>query len=121
MQAFLSKKIFYFLLSIRKVDIMLVSRIKTLAENRGETLKTIAIKLGFGENAIYKWDAQSPKAENLEKVADFFGVSTDYLLGRTDDYEIETLAAHHDGEEWTEEELDEIERFKQFVKMKRSQ
>jgi hypothetical protein len=33
--------------------------------------------------------------------------------------EVETIAAHHDGDEWTEEELEEIERFKQFVKMKR--
>lgn len=33
--------------------------------------------------------------------------------------EIETIAAHHDGEEWTEEELEEIERFKEFVRMKR--
>ncbi|MCR8844076.1 helix-turn-helix domain-containing protein [Paenibacillus sp. SC116] len=32
-----------------------------------------------------------------------------------------TLAAHHDGEDWTEEELEEIERFKQFVKSKRKQ
>ncbi|MDH6430244.1 transcriptional regulator with XRE-family HTH domain [Paenibacillus sp. PastH-3] len=32
---------------------------------------------------------------------------------------IETIAAHHDGEEWTEEELEEIERFKEFVRMKR--
>lgn len=36
-------------------------------------------------------------------------------------YEPETIAAHHDGEEWTEEELEEIERFKEFVKMKRAQ
>lgn len=32
---------------------------------------------------------------------------------------IETIAAHHDGEDWTEEELEEIKRFKEFVKMKR--
>ncbi|WP_186785877.1 helix-turn-helix transcriptional regulator [Paenibacillus agilis] len=32
-----------------------------------------------------------------------------------------TLAAHHEGEDWTEEELAEIERFKQFVKSKRKQ
>lgn len=36
-------------------------------------------------------------------------------------YEPETIAAHHDGEDWTEEELDEIEQFKKFVKMKRNQ
>lgn len=34
-------------------------------------------------------------------------------------YDIQTLAAHHDGEEWTEEELQEIEKFKEFVRMKR--
>ncbi|MGG0891655.1 helix-turn-helix transcriptional regulator [Cytobacillus horneckiae] len=33
--------------------------------------------------------------------------------------EPETIAAHHDGEEWTGEELEEIERFKEFVKLKR--
>lgn len=31
----------------------------------------------------------------------------------------QTIAAHHDREDWTEEELKEIEQFKQFVKMKR--
>ncbi len=51
--------------------------------------------------------------------------STDYLLGRTDVKRFndsnETIAAHHDGEEWTKEELEEIERFKQFVKLKRKE
>lgn len=37
------------------------------------------------------------------------------------DDDIETIAAHHDGEEWTEEELAEIERFKEFVRSKRKQ
>ncbi|MFW5436327.1 helix-turn-helix domain-containing protein [Paenibacillus apiarius] len=36
------------------------------------------------------------------------------------EHEIETIAAHHDGEEWTEEELEEIARFKEFVRMKRA-
>lgn len=33
--------------------------------------------------------------------------------------DIQTIAAHHDGEDWTEEELEEIEKFKEFVRMKR--
>lgn len=37
------------------------------------------------------------------------------------DDEIETIAAHHEGEDWTEEELAEIERFKEFVRSKRKQ
>lgn len=36
---------------------------------------------------------------------------------RTD---IHTIAAHHNGEDWTEEELEEIEKFKEFVKSKRN-
>lgn len=34
-------------------------------------------------------------------------------------YDILTIAAHHDGEDWTEEELREIERFKEFLRSKR--
>ena len=64
---------------------MLVERIKELSEKRGENLKAVAQKLGFSENAFYKWNSQSPKAENLQKVADYFNVSVDYLLGRTND------------------------------------
>lgn len=30
-----------------------------------------------------------------------------------------TIAANHDGENWTEEELNEIKRFKEFIKAKR--
>lgn len=64
---------------------MLFIRIKELSDKRGESLKTVAQKLGFSENAIYKWKTQSPKSEALQKVADYFDVSTDYLLGRTDE------------------------------------
>ena len=31
-----------------------------------------------------------------------------------------TIAAHHDGDEWTEEELTDIEKFKEFVRSKRN-
>ena len=34
--------------------------------------------------------------------------------------ELNTLAAHHDGEDWTEDELAEIEAFKEFVRSKRN-
>lgn len=59
-------------------------RIKDLAKKRGKNLKTVATELGFSENAFYKWKNQSPSTENLTKVADYFGVSLDYLIGRTD-------------------------------------
>lgn len=63
----------------------LVSRTKEIAQKRGLSLKTLAAKAGMAENAIYRWDANNPKSENLKKVADVLHVSTDYLLGRTDE------------------------------------
>lgn len=61
----------------------IVDRIKELAFARNMTLKEVGLELGLGENSIYRWSKSLPKIENLEKVADFFHVSTDYLLGRT--------------------------------------
>jgi len=61
-------------------------RIKKLADKQKKNLKTVAIDLGFSENAIYKWKNQSPTTENLTKVADYFGVTLDYLVGRQDSF-----------------------------------
>lgn len=36
------------------------------------------------------------------------------------DDDMETMAAHHEGEDWTEEELEEIRQFKEFVRSKRN-
>lgn len=63
---------------------MLFDRVKKLSEERGENLKKVALNLGLSENAIYKWKTQTPKTDAIEKAADYFDVSTDYLLGRTD-------------------------------------
>lgn len=40
--------------------------------------------LGLANSSIRKWDAPFPSSERLQKVADHFQVSTDYLLGRTE-------------------------------------
>lgn len=60
-------------------------RIKKLSMQHNKNVKEVAKELNFGENLFYKWKTQSPTTDNLQKVADYFGVSTDYLLGRTDD------------------------------------
>ena len=38
-------------------------------------------ELGFANATIRKWAKSSPSADKLLKVADYFGVSVDYLLG----------------------------------------
>lgn len=97
----------------------LVKRIKTLCDEKKVTFAEVERKIEISNGQIRRWDTSFPNVENIRKVADYFNVSTDYLLGRIDETEIQTIAAHHDGEEWTDEELEEIERFKEFVRMKR--
>lgn len=67
-----------------KVDIMLLNRVKELANDRNMTIAELERKLDFGQGSISKWNKQSPSSERLQKAADYFDVSTDYLLGRTD-------------------------------------
>lgn len=62
----------------------LFERIQELAKKRDKTLKDISLELGYSKNYLYTLQKQSPKAENLQVIADYFKVSTDYLLGRTD-------------------------------------
>lgn len=48
------------------------------------TIKRLEGCLGISNGSISKWQTSSPKAETLSKLADYFGVSVDYLLGRTE-------------------------------------
>lgn len=101
-----------------------LERVKNLCDKHGITVAMLEEKLGIPNNTIYQWkegSTRKPSLERLEKIADYFNVSLDYLRGRTNDIEVETIAAHHTGEEWTDEELEEIEQFKEFVRMKRKQ
>lgn len=100
--------------------------IKGLRTKHGLSQEDLAEKMNnrFGSNInkgmISKWEngLGDPRLETVRHLSMLFNVSLDYLLGLEKE-EPETIAAHHDGEEWTEEELEEIERFKEFVRSKR--
>lgn len=66
------------------MTLTLVQRIKELADEKKTTFAEIERKTGISNGQIRRWDTSSPKVENLQKVANFLDVSTDYLLGRTD-------------------------------------
>lgn len=65
-------------------------RIKILQEEKHISNKEIADLLHVAKNTVsgYVNDKSEMTFEALVKVADLFGVSTDYLLGRTDVPEI---------------------------------
>ena len=55
-------------------------RIRTLAKTKGLSLPKLEAELGFRSGTIVKWEKASPSADKLQKVADYFDVSVDYLL-----------------------------------------
>lgn len=59
-------------------------RLRLLAKKQGLSINDVEEKIGLGKNTLYSWKKKVPSGTNLTKVADFFGVTTDYLLGRTD-------------------------------------
>lgn len=62
-------------------------RLKNLRENRGITQKFLAEKIGVKANTLsgYESGRREPDAETLRKMADYYEVTMDYLLGRTRD------------------------------------
>ena len=65
-------------------------KIKELADKRGISLTKLEEDLGYSRNTLYKLKSQKPNAERISEIADYFNVSTDYLLGRTDNPKITT-------------------------------
>ncbi|RSJ73407.1 helix-turn-helix domain-containing protein [Streptococcus cristatus] len=59
-------------------------KIKELAKKRGKSLGQVEEDLGYGRNTLYKIKNSTPNAERITEIASYFHVSTDYLLGRTD-------------------------------------
>lgn len=70
----------------------LFDKIKELCRKQGISLNQLEEKLGLSRNSIYTIKNKKPSAERLQLIADYFGVSTDYLLGRTDNPRIATEA-----------------------------
>lgn len=62
-------------------------RLKQLRNEYKITQKQLAKTLGVGRPTIagYETKGIQPSYETLNKIADYFKVSTDYLLGRTDE------------------------------------
>lgn len=101
-------------------------KIKELADKQGISLNKLEEKLGFSRNTIYNMKKSTPNVERVSMIADYFNVSTDYLLGRTDNPAIakdDTIAGYtsddlrkmaenaktFDGKPLTEEDIDAIQ------------
>lgn len=61
-------------------------RLKSLRTERGITQLKLAMDLGMNQNSISRYENEEHEADykTLIAFADYFDVSIDYLLGRTD-------------------------------------
>ena len=65
---------------------MLDKRIKQLRLERGINQKELGDAVGVSKQSVSNWENGNimPSVDLLIRLADIFGVSTDYLLGRTE-------------------------------------
>lgn len=85
-------------------------------EQKGLSQKDVAEKIGVAKStySLYESGSREPNVQTIKKIADVLGVSADELLGIN--IEPTTIAAHFDGSEYTEEQLDRIKAFAAFIK-----
>lgn len=60
----------------------IVDKIRALANQKGMSLPDLEVEIGLGNGTISRWRNSSPNTDKIQKVADYFNVSVDYLLGR---------------------------------------
>lgn len=107
--------------------------LRQLRKDAKRTQQQMADVLGITQQAYaaYENDKSSPPKDVLEKIADFFGVTTDYLLGREgntptassnsslvipEKYRDVLIACNEGADDLTQEDIDAIVRFIEFTK-----
>lgn len=77
-----------------------MNRIRTLRKEKGLTMKAFGAMFALSESTIslYENDKHYPDIETLQRFADFFGVTVDYLLGREEAQEKSTPASSAEAE-----------------------
>lgn len=92
------------------------------------TLEELGKKANVSRATIQRYKSgviSNIPSDRIELIAEALSVSPAYLMGWEDDnsqngkYEVNTIAAHHDDYEFTEDELTEIEQFKEFIRMRK--
>lgn len=76
------------------------SRIYELASQHKISLAELERSLQFSNGIISTWKSSNPSIDKISKIANYFDVSTDYLLGNTDDPTPASKTSNNDELEW---------------------
>ena len=100
----------------------LTDKLDLLMKERNINKSILARESGIPYTTIdgfYKKGSENAKLSTLKKLCAYFDCSLDFLADDEVAEDPVTIAAHFDGDEYTEDELDEIKAFAEFVKTKR--
>lgn len=106
-------------------------RFQALCDEKGVSVYRACTDIGLNRSAVAKWKAGGkPNGTTAGKLADYFGVSTDYLLGQTQqrtptrsgptDEEIKFALFGGSGE-ITDAMYDEVKKFAAFIKQREAE
>ena len=109
---------------------MFFNRFKELCDERGISAYRACTDIGLNRSAVAKWKTGGkPNGSTAAKLADYFGVTTDYLLGQSEermpidkprevsDEDIKFALFGGDGE-ITDAMYDEVKKFAAFIKQR---
>lgn len=64
---------------------MIVEKIKELCKTKGVSVSEMEQAIGLSRGVTYKWDKNIPSVESVTKIADYFHISIDELMDRSND------------------------------------
>ena len=100
---------------------MIGKRLRSIRKKAGESQERLAERLYVAPATVCSWEQgrSIPDGQKLVAICKYYNVSADYLLGISD------VDSHHEQrlhlEELSEEELEQLLRYKQFLIYSRSQ
>lgn len=99
----------------------IADRIRLAAKSSGVVIKDMLTEVNLGENTLHNMNTSMPKADNLAKIADYLGVSVDYLLGRETPEPIRTTRTELTDmlNKLTDAEMEELLNYIRFMLSKR--
>ena len=96
---------------------ILSKNLKNLLERKGKTQTDMAKDLDLKESTVSSWinAVKYPRRDKIELLADYFGVMPSDI---TEDKTVQqdTMAAHFDKGGLTEEEIEEVNKFIEWIK-----
>lgn len=104
-----------------KQKIIFSKNLNSYIENSGKTQLEIAKSIGVSPQTFNTWckGIAIPRMGKVQALADYFHINKSDLIEDKTNKNVKTIAAHFDGDEYTEEELEKIKEFAAFVKTQR--